>query len=374
MINISVMGSVGKSTTSHALAWYLANFGQSYFCGLGNYPKHVSAAKKRADATRPNFCVYEVSGAALIKGSTKTIGEKSNAIINPDVLLFTTIAPAHYSWCGSLKEIARRKMEAFKKIKKGGVLILNADSKEFETLKSGWPAYTTLLTYGTSDHCQICFDVYEGTIKFRGLSFDIKFPLFFSAYEKLNIVGCVSAILSIVPLINLPKTFDFSKLPTLDGRGKLYKNVKLFNFEINLISDCYNSNPISMQNGLHKFSKLNVSGRKIVVICQMKDLGSLEIVGHETVIRTALNLKFDLVIAIGELYHVAIEQHLISCKIENLDEILRNNVRNGDTLYFKGSHMYGLWGYVNNLVGNKSNLKAKFYECREPIELNESLI
>lgn len=361
MQNISVMGSVGKSTTTHALAWYLSHFGSSYFCGLGNYPKHVTAALKRAKVKKPAYSVFEVSGATFMKGTRTTIGERSNSLIQPDVLLFTAIAPAHYAWGGSLSELARRKSEGFKKIKKGGVLVLNANSPEFDTLKKGLVEGVSLLTYGTSSTCDFFFDTKHSQLIFRGLAFEVKFPPFFSLFEKLNIVGCVAAVIALIPFFKLPAVFDFSKLPILDGRGKFYKDVSLLGRKINLISDCYNSNPHSMLNGLNKFSRVRTPSRKIAVICQMKDLGAIDLAAHQAVVTTAAGLNFDLVIAVGEKYKSGLEK-VVNCSIEELDEVLNEHLIGVDTLYFKGSHMYGLWAYVNTVVGNKSNLKIKYYE------------
>lgn len=363
MINISVMGSVGKSTTAHALAWYLSNFGNSYFCGLGNYPKHITAAIKRAKAKKPAYSVFEVSGATFMKGTRETIGERSNAAISPEVLLFTAIAPAHYAWCGSLSELARRKSQGFKKIKKGGVLVLNANSPELETLKNGLVEGVMLLTYGISVSCDVFFDAKLSQVAFRELRFEVKFPPFFSLFEKLNIVGCIAAVFALVPLVKLPAVFDFSKLPILDGRGKFYKDIQLLDRKVNIISDCYNSNPHSMLNGLHKFSRVKTPGRRVVVICQMKDLGSIDLAAHQAVLNKAVSLGFDLVIAVGEKYRGEY-QNFVNCTLEELNDVLNHHLAEGDTLYFKGSHMYGLWAFVNTVVGNKSNLKIKFYEQR----------
>jgi hypothetical protein len=54
------MGSVGKSSTAHALAWYLSNYGSSYFGGLGNHPKYITDALKRAKVKKPRYSCIAV--------------------------------------------------------------------------------------------------------------------------------------------------------------------------------------------------------------------------------------------------------------------------------------------------------------------------
>ena len=241
------------------------------------------------------------------------------------------------------------------------MLVLNADSPEFETLKKGLTEGVSLLTYGTSLQSDVFFDAGLNQVIFKTLRFAMKFPPFFSLPEKLNLVGCVAAVFAIVPFFKLPEVFDFSKLPVLDGRGKLYRDILLHGRKVNIISDCYNSNPHSMVNGLSKFSRLKTTGRRIAVICQMKDLGTIDTAAHRAVLETALGLGFDMVIAIGEKYSSELANY-INSNIEELDQVLNKHVQHGDTLYFKGSHIYGLWAYVNALVDNKNDLKTKFYE------------
>ena len=107
-----------------------------------------------------------------------------------------------------------------------------------------------------------------------------------------------------------------------------------------IIDDCYNANPTSTKAGLDTLSKL--SGRRVAVLGDMKELGKDEIALHREVGAYAKELGIDVLIAVGPLSEATAEgfgegayyyQNVDRC----IDRIERH-LHPDDTILVKASH------------------------------------
>jgi UDP-N-acetylmuramoyl-tripeptide--D-alanyl-D-alanine ligase len=92
------------------------------------------------------------------------------------------------------------------------------------------------------------------------------------SYGKHRILNSLS-ILAVAKILNanvLAVSESLSKLYPLPGRGEQV-TLKIPNGEIKLIDESFNASPVSIKASLEAFSTINVSGKKILVLCQLYD-------------------------------------------------------------------------------------------------------
>jgi UDP-N-acetylmuramoyl-tripeptide--D-alanyl-D-alanine ligase len=77
--------------------------------------------------------------------------------------------------------------------------------------------------------------------------------------------------------------------------------------EINVIKDCYNANPDSMGKLLDFIYKLETGGRKILVLADMKELGSESKKAHEEVGKKLSEINPDYTFLVGAEMKAAYE-------------------------------------------------------------------
>lgn len=122
--------------------------------------------------------------------------------------------------------------------------------------------------------------------------------------------------------------------------------------ELLLIDDTYNASPDSMRSGLDTVESLKTSGRKIVVLADILELGELSETCHRDVGAYAAGKKIDCLITIGTEAGFIAEQakrmliedgrremQILICK--SREEAFLNGLSDlqaGDVVYMKGSH------------------------------------
>jgi UDP-N-acetylmuramoyl-tripeptide--D-alanyl-D-alanine ligase len=107
-------------------------------------------------------------------------------------------------------------------------------------------------------------------------------------------------------------------------------------------NDTYNANPDSMISALRTLASAKVSGKKIAVLADMRELGDASKEEHALVGREATRLKIDYVLTFGELaraiHDAATVKYAIHYDQKNmLAEYLSELISPGDALLVKGS-------------------------------------
>ena len=122
-----------------------------------------------------------------------------------------------------------------------------------------------------------------------------------------------------------------------------------------LIDDTYNASPDSMRSGLDTVESLKTSGRKIVVLADILELGELSETCHREVGAYAAEKKIDCLITIGtEARFIAEQVQLVlnetglttgnnmqvfvCASREEAFAARLSELQAGDVVYMKGSH------------------------------------
>jgi UDP-N-acetylmuramoyl-tripeptide--D-alanyl-D-alanine ligase len=128
-----------------------------------------------------------------------------------------------------------------------------------------------------------------------------------------------------------------------------------------IIDDTYNSSPIAVAAGLDMLAKLNVSGRRIVLLGDMMELGDFSVDEHKKVGEHAAQIA-DQFIAVGvRMRTAALAARAANGHCTNVETaqdvaealtVLGDTVQNGDVVYVKGSQSMRMEKIVAKLMKN----------------------
>jgi UDP-N-acetylmuramoyl-tripeptide--D-alanyl-D-alanine ligase len=109
-----------------------------------------------------------------------------------------------------------------------------------------------------------------------------------------------------------------------------------------ILNDAYNANPDSMLAALKTLAAAKVSGKRIAVLGDMRELGAAGIAEHEAIGKEAARLGIDYVLTFGELargiHDAAGGRFAVHYEQKNmLAEYLAELVAPGDVVLIKGS-------------------------------------
>ena len=287
----------------------------------------------------------EVLALEMAMRGSGQIGELRE-IAEPDVAVITNVGPVHVELLGSVEAIAAAKAEILDGLRGAAVVQAHAGPLEQHLGKvryllrfgDGGDVFTTerLVSESGTD---ALVQTPSGSERFR-------FP-FSEAYNVDNALAAVAAGLALdLPLAEMAVRapgITFSRL-----RGDV---VHLPNDAI-LINDSYNANPVSMRAALDHLSSLQVGGRRIAVLGEMRELGGEATAHHREVGAHARLSGADLVIGVGDLAD-AYEPDRAVGDAEAAARLLETELRPGDAVLIKGSRAIGLERVAEVLAGEE---------------------
>ena len=327
---VAITGSVGKTTTKELCAAILRRRFNTY-CTEGNFnsvigmPMSLMAADKECEVA-----VFEMgmSGFGEIRKMTHAA--------NPTIAMVTNIGSSHLEYLGTRENIARAKLEIGEGIIDGGFLLLNADEPLLEDHYSD--RYDTLYMNNVSN-VRIEND---GThFDFRtvnGMLFDLRVPLMGTHFALNAGFACLAAY-----LLGISEDDIREGLASYVPKGM---RMNVYDKDgVTVLADCYNAAPESMRAAFDTLSAIKVSGRRIAVLGDMKELGENSEFMHRSVGYYLVQKKIDVLITVGGLGAViaegAMERGLTEAftfdSNEAAAEYLKDRIQGGDAVLFKAS-------------------------------------
>jgi len=337
---VGVTGSVGKTTTKDLIASVLKEKYKTHFTS-GNLNNHIGVPItliRIAEGCEAVVCEMGMSGKGEIEYLT--------GLVRPNLAVITNIGTSHMELLGSREGILDAKLEILSGMEKGSTLILDGDEPLFHTEKAkkafadfrvihvgfhtGNDIYP-LDIYKASDH--IAFDVISKDQEFR-----VTVPALGDHFIKNSLFAVAVGILSGVEAEAIQS--GLSSYSPSGLRQKIYmKN------NIRVIADCYNASPESMQASLKVLE--SAEGRKIAVLGDMLELGCLAETAHQKVGKLARQCGVEKLFTYGKVsYHMMLgaleagmpkEDMANSIDAVQLSQLLRETVKEGDTVLFKAS-------------------------------------
>ena len=297
----AITGSVGKTSVTQAVAVGLKRAGTSH-ASIKSYNNHIGVpltlARMPADTQR---AVFEIG-----MNHADEITPLSR-MVAPHVVAITTVGPVHTeNFPDGEAGVARAKAEVFAGLEPGGIAILNADNRWFEYLSREAKAVgATIRSFGASSACDarlLDFQVDRGTamVSARLAGRDLRFPILQTGFHWGPNSMAVLLMLEALGVSLEDGQATLADFAPLEGRGAEYP-VKLADGEFTLIDESYNANPISMAATFASLGARQTTGRRIVALTDMLELGPEERGFHAALAEPLADAKIDLVFCAGPL-------------------------------------------------------------------------
>lgn len=299
----AVTGSVGKTGTTRAIQAGLAAAGRTHG-PVGSFNNHVGVPLTLARMPR------DTQNAVFEMGMNHT-GEITplSQLVQPEVALITTIGAVHAEFFpDGERGIAAAKAEIFNGMQPGGIAVLNADNPWFDFLATAARAKNLdVWSFGT--HSDATYRVMPGAQSGEnGLTVDIQSN---GKIEKLalqqqglhwalNIAGVLAVLdaMDVDPALSRPALAAFAPLA---GRGENHRVTLPAGGTYTLIDESYNANPLSMTATITQLGQSAGTGRKIVALTDMLELGTESPAYHRDLAKVIEANGIDLVFAAGPL-------------------------------------------------------------------------
>ena len=348
---IAVTGSNGKTTTRSMIAHILSGFDKCSTTS-GNLNNHIGLPLTILGIdTESKYSVLEMGMNHF--GEIRALCN----IATPDAAVISNIGPAHIGILGSLENIAKAKSEILEQLKPNSPVVLPGDSEYIDLLKKV-AEKTNYSTFGEKENNN--YRITDLNMKSDSIDFKIVTPVGIKKVE-LNIVGHhnafnATAALAICHKLGCDLDKSIERLKTFVPVGARMESVKKDGIEILL--DCYNANPASMQEALRYLSIC--SGHKIAVLGDMRELGKMSDELHRKLGQQAAASGLDMLICVGEAVRNTVDSAIdngmnpnsvvLFDSCEKASDLLKKQLNKGITVLFKASRglhfekiVYNLW-------------------------------
>lgn len=325
---VAVTGSVGKTSTREMISSVLASE-KNVLTTIKNYNSIIGAPIMALKMDNQDVCVFEIGTDH--KGEI----ERLSNLVKPDIAVITMIGTAHIGIFGSKEEIFKEKSSIVSHMKENSVLILNEDDEYLKKVKP------------TSKYEVVGFSQNEIIDLEEKDNITFKTEIYNEMEEiKINQIGTHNAKNAICA-IKVAQKLGINKENIKRGIEN-YKNFSRRMEKINLkdnivlIDDTYNASIDSVKSGLIAVNKME--NRKIAVLGDMLELGSMSKKLHNEVGEFFSNLNFDVLYLTGKESKYILEtasKYILTKYFENIEELIDNlrlNIKENDIIYLKASN------------------------------------
>lgn len=348
----AITGSVGKTTTKDMLSELLAS---KFIVGGTSGNRNSTLGLPSEVLSQPEGVEIFVAEAGMSRaGELDTIG----SLIEPQVLLYTRIAPVHTEFFDNFDSIVRAKAELLNHLDSTGTLVINADDPN----QNEFPRSTSasVLRYG-AEGADACIRNLEDRGLF-GTRFTLDLPSgevrvglgLVGRHQAENLLAAATAAEALgVGAAGVAEVAP--KLKPAPHRGRVFELAD----GITVVDDTYNASPLAMRRLLEMLAAAD--GRRVAVLGEMFELGELAAEAHREVGACAA-AACDVLVATGGDNALELAGEARAAGLENgaihhvedaeaASELLASILKPGDIVLIKGSRGVGLDRTVDALLG-----------------------
>lgn len=352
---VGVTGSVGKTTTKEFIHAVLST----------RYKTHKNEGNQNNEIGVPNtlFGLNPDHEAAVIEMGMCGFGEIRDLTteIKPAVGVITSIGVSHIEQLGSRENILKAKLELLEGMADGAPLFLCGDNEYLSKVKD--PRLNVHLYGITNPVCDIrAVDITQvgGSTKFAINSPWGEYNAVIPVVGNHNVldalaafgVGCVMGIDPEEAALALSNYLPVG----------MRQNVVLHKGMV-VVEDCYNCSPDSLRAATLALASYPCSGRRILVLSDMLELGERSAEMHAKCGAFIARQDIDLLLTCGELSENTVRGADKSgmercCHYESKDKLaqeLIKAVRPNDVIWFKASRGMRLEEVIQKLYGKGEN-------------------
>ena len=352
---VAITGSVGKTTTKE-LTFCVLKMGFKTYCTVGNFNSVIGMPMSLME-------VEDDCEAAVFEMGMSGFGEISRMTraACPDIAMVTNIGSSHLEYLKTRENIAKAKLEIAEGLSKDGYLLLNGDEPLLR--KGVHKASYKVLYVGIENECDITAKNIR--VDSDGTSFDL-FAFGKTLKDiKISLVGKhfvynASFAATVGLLMGIGDDDIKAGLASYVSTG-MRQNISSKG-GMTVIADCYNAAPESMRGALDTLGSLKVSGRRVAVLGDMRELGSDSDNLHRSIGEYAVNLGVDLLFTLGESGAIIAESAIKhgmnpECVFaerdgeaaERLATEIKGKIREDDAILFKASRAMALERIIESL-------------------------
>lgn len=291
---VGITGSTGKTTTKDFLAAMLSG-DLEVVAAERSFNNEVGVPMTLLRATLS-------TQALVVEMAMRGRGQIAHlaSIARPTIGLVTNVGKTHYEFLGSEERIAEAKGELVEAVPADGLVVLNDD--DYWTHKMRALSRARIVTYGTRSSADVrATDVEmdgEGratfALKAGGRRKKVRLPVL-GRHNVYNF--CAAAAVALQMGVDIVHVVDSLSRVSFGGmRMQLFTTPD----DVTILNDAYNANPASMKSALETLASIRADGKKIAVLGDMTELGSMTDVAHFQVGEQAAKAGIDLLVTVGE--------------------------------------------------------------------------
>ena len=351
---IAITGSCGKTSFKDLLSLSLKRL-SSISYSKNSFNNKFGVPLSLFDINfKDNFGVFEVGMDK--KGEIDNLSK----LINPNVGVITNISYAHIKNFKSIKDIASAKSELIDNILPGGTLVINRDDQFYYYFKKrAFKLNLNVISFSKSHDADIrLIEVNNSNndkfvkILFKGNVYKFKVSKDLIPYIE-NLLGVISVLSLYFDLRELNKNSFLNFKPTR-GRGNV-STIKIRNKSFKLIDESYNSNPLSIKFSVNRFSSMNTTkNKKVLLLGDMLELGKFSKKLHQDIPGLINNSKVDKVYVFGKYIKQTFNKIKTQKKgrilnsIKDVKNFINLEIKDKEYLMVKGSNSTGLHKLIRN--------------------------
>lgn len=350
---IAVTGSAGKTSTKDAIYKVISQSGYKAFASRGTFNNHIGLPLNLASI--PDDLEYGVFELGM--NHSNEISPLSH-LVKPHIALITNVLPVHLANFDNIQGIADAKCEIFDGMQENGTIVLNKDNAYYDYCVTKSPKTAKILGFGENEQSdsrliKYEFDGHLAHLEFTAFGENIKCT---TPLAGRHMAQNIAAVLAIAQNIGIPLSTSASviaNLSPLSGRGEIF-DVNISGHSCKIIYDCYNANPSSIKSSLEHIKDID-HANKIVILGDMKELGTNEIEFHKALLEPIMNAQIKEIYTVGPLMsylHTEIKNNCKSLHFADSNELkfaLNNLITKDSLVLFKASKSVGLSSIVEEL-------------------------
>lgn len=351
---VAITGSSGKTTTKDLVRAVLATrFEVVATSGNRNNELGVPLTLLEAGAS---------TGVVVLEMAMRGLGQIARLceIGKPVAGLVTNVGQTHIELLGSEQAIATAKAELVRAIPESGRVFLNGDDQWARAMADTSAASVTY--YGMGEDAEV--RAAEVTTDAEGRpSFTLETPegstpvtvAIPGRHNAYNAAAAASIGLYLgLSLEEIARGLAEARPSSM--RMEVFESAN----GVTVINDAYNANPAAMRAALRTLADFEAPGRRIAVLGDMAELGSLSELAHFGLGEYSASLPLDMLVTVGERASRIAEgavraglaqERVRSCAgVEDGCEFLLEELRAGDVVLVKASRVVGLERVVEGII------------------------
>jgi len=291
---VAITGSAGKTTTKEVTADLLASTGLRVHRNRGNLNNHIGLPLSLVELAS-GFDIAVVELGMNHAGEIRTLV----SIAEPDIRVWTNVGDAHVGHFGSREAIADAKAEILEKSDPTSVVVANGD--DALVMSRVGRSSMRRITFGEVAGCDVRatdvvdqgFDGIAARVVTPSGTIDVTVPLPGRAHLA-NVLAAVAVALECgVRLEAMPAAL--TRLRPVARRGASV----MLRSGVRLVDDSYNASPAALDAAIAALAATRVTGRRVVIVGEMLELGASAATLHESCGRTIASAGVSVLIAIG---------------------------------------------------------------------------